>query len=140
MTTFRDRLIMLAMDPAPAPGLAIDSFKDAASICNTKEIAMAYAYLMGKEDAKKEAPFEPSIYEQVLSTIYQCCDIEYDSEHATDLVFGLIYKWLDKVFEDEGYDPHEFNDKSARYVLAEAFQPLVKTGVISPPLPEKEEE
>jgi hypothetical protein len=137
MTALRDRLIMLAMDEKNR--LAVDSFKDAASICNSKEIAMAYGYLMGKEDAKKEAPFEPSIYEQVLSTICQCCDIEFDPEHAADLVFGLIYKWLDKVFEDEGYGPHEFNDEGARYVLAEAFQPLVKPGVISPPLPEKEE-
>jgi hypothetical protein len=137
MTSLRDRLIMLAMDEKNR--LAVDSFKDAASICNSKEIAMAYGYLMGKEDAKKEAPFEPSIYEQVLSTVDQCCDGEYDPEYAADLVFGLIYKWLDKVFEDESYDPHEFNDESARYVLAEAFQPLVKPGVISPPLPEKEE-
>jgi hypothetical protein len=137
MTSLRDRLIMLAMDEKNR--LAVDSFKDAASICNSKEIAMAYGYLMGKEDAKKEAPFEPSIYEQVISTIDQCCDGEYDPEYAADLVFGLIYKWLDKVFEDESYDPHEFNDESARYVLAEAFQPLVKPGVISPPLPEKEE-
>jgi hypothetical protein len=138
MTALRDRLIMLAMDEKNR--LAVDSFKDAASICNSKKIAMAYGYLMGKEDAKKEAPFEPSIYEQVLSTIDQCCDGEYDPEYAADLVFGLIYKWLDKVLEDESYDPHEFNDESARYVLAEAFQPLVKPGVISPPLPEKEEE
>jgi hypothetical protein len=137
MTALRDRLIMLAMDEKNR--LAVDSFKDAASICNSKEIAMAYGYLMGKEDAKKEAPFEPSIYEQVISTIDQCCDGEYDPEYAADLVFGLIYKWLDKVFEDESYDPHEFNDESARYVLAEAFQPLVKPGVISPPLPEKKE-
>jgi hypothetical protein len=137
MTALRDRLIMLAMDEKNR--LAVDSFKDAASICNSKEIAMAYGYLMGKEDAKKEAPFEPSIYEQVISTIDQCCDGEYDHAYAADLVFGLIYKWLDKVFEDESYDPHEFNDESARYVLAEAFQPLVKPGVISPPLPEKEE-
>jgi hypothetical protein len=137
MTSLRDRLIMLAMDEKNR--LAVDSFKDAASICNSKEIAMAYGYLMGKEDAKKEAPFEPSIYEQVLNTVDQCCDGEYDPEYAADLVFGLIYKWLDKVFEDESYDPHEFNDESARYVLAEAFQPLVKPGVISPPLPEKEE-
>jgi hypothetical protein len=137
MTTFRDRLIMLAMDAQNVPATSL--FKDAASICNSKEIAMAYGYLMGKEDAKKEAPFEPSIYEQVISTIDQCCDGGYGPGYAADLVFGLIYKWLDKVFEDESYDPHDFSDESARYVLAEAFQPLVKPGVISPPLPEKKE-
>lgn len=120
MTAFRDRLIMLAMDEKNR--LAVDSFKNAASICNSKEIAMAYGYLMGKEDAKKEAPFEPPVNEQVISVIEQCCNGEYDSEYAADLVLGLIYKWLDKVFENEGYDPHEFNDEGARQVLAEAFQ------------------
>jgi hypothetical protein len=137
MPSFRDRLIMLAMDEQNVPTTSL--FRDAASICNTKEAAMAFGYLMGQEDAKKEAPSEPSIYEQVLSTVDQCCDGEYDPEYAADLVFGLIYKWLDKVFEDKGCDPHKFNDESARHVLAEAFQPLVKPGVISPPLPEKEE-
>jgi hypothetical protein len=137
MPSFRDRLIMLAMDEQNVPTTSL--FRDAASICNTKEAAMAFGYLMGQEDAKKEASFELSIHEQVVTVIEQCNDGAYDSEYAADLVFGLIYKWLDKVFEDESYDPHEFNDESARYVLAEAFQPLVKPGVISPPLPEKEE-
>lgn len=139
MPSFRDRLMMLAMDEKTRPATAL--FKDAASICNTKEVAMAYGYLMGQEDAKKEVPFpEFSIYEQVATVIEQCNDGEFDSEYAADLVFGLVYKWLDKCLEDESYDPHDCNDESARYVLAEAFQPLVKPGVISPPLPEKEEQ
>jgi hypothetical protein len=138
MPSFRDRLIMLAMDEQNVPTTSL--FRDAASICNTKEAAMAFGYLMGQEDAKKEAPSEPSIYEQVLSTVDQCCDGEYDPEYAADLVFGLIYKWLDKVYEDEGYTSHAVDSGATRWYLANAFQPFVKPGVISPPLSEKEEE
>ena len=101
---------------------------------------MAFGYLLGREDATREEPFpEPSIRERVISVIGQFSDGELDEECAADLVFGLIYKWLDKVFEDEGYDSHAVDDESARYVIAEAFQSFVKPGVISPPLPEKEE-
>ena len=139
MPSFRDRLIMLAMDEKNR--LAVSSFKDAASICNTKEIAMAYGYLMGQEDAKKDVSFpEPSIYEQVATVIEQCNDGEFDSEYAADLVLGLIYKWLDKMYEDQGYCRHDTEDFGARWYLADAFQPFVKPGVISPPLPEKEEQ
>lgn len=138
MPSFRDRLIMLAMDAKNR--LAVSSFKDAASICNTKEIAMAYGYLMGQEDAKKQASSEPSVHEQVATVIEQCNDGEFDSEYAADLVFGLIYKWLDKVYEDQGYASHGDDELSTRWYLADAFQPFVKPGVISPPLSEKEEQ
>ena len=101
---------------------------------------MSFGYLLGRADAANGVPFpEPPVNEQVISVIEQCRDGEYDSKYAADLVFGLIYKWLDKVFENESYDLHDVLDEGARYVLAEAFQPLVKPGVISSPLPEKEE-
>ena len=138
MSSYRNRILSLAMDGHSA--LLQPYFEDAASVCSTKEAAMAFGYLLGREDAIKEELFpEPSIHERVITVIEQFSNYEFDEEHAADLVFGLIYKWLDKVLEDESYDPHEFNDESARYVLAEAFQPFVKPGVISPPLPEKEE-
>ena len=137
MPSFRDRLIMLAMDAQNVPVTSL--FKDAASICKTKEAAMAFGYLIGQEDAKKEASFKPSIHEQVATVIEQCNDGEFDSEYAADLVFGLVYKWLDKVYEDQGYSRHDTEGFGARWYLADAFQLLVKPGVISPPLPEKEE-
>lgn len=140
MSSFRDRLMMLAMDEKTRPATTL--FKDAASICNTKEIAMAYGYLMGQEDAKKEVPFpEPSIAEQAATVIDQCCDGEYDSEYASQLILGLVYKWIDKVYEGEGFcSPGKRVGYGVRWCLANAFQPFVAKGVISPPLSEKEEQ
>lgn len=128
---------MLAMDEKNRP--ATDLFKDAASLCNTKEVAMAYGYLMGQEDANKKAPPEPSIAEQAATVIDQCCDGEYDSEYAAQLIFGLVYKWLDNVYKEDNYDSHTKNELGARWLLASAFQPFVAKGVINPPLPEKGE-
>ena len=100
---------------------------------------MAFGYLLGQEDAKKGVPFpEPSIQEQVISVIEQSTDGEFDQEYAADLVFGLIYKWLDKASEDEGFIHFGVHKGSYRYILAEAFQPFVKPGVINFPLPSKE--
>ncbi len=138
MPSFRDRLMMLAMDEKTRPATAL--FKDAASICNTKEIAMAYGYLMGQEDARKQASSGPSIDEQVATVIEQCSDGEFYSEYAAGLVFGLIYKWLDKMYEDQGYAAHGDDELSTRWYLADAFQPFVKPGVIGPTLSEKEEQ
>lgn len=135
MPSFRDRLMMLSMDEKNR--LATDLFKDAASICFNKEIAMAYGYLMGQEDAKKQASSEPSIAEQAVTVIDQCCDGEYDSEYTAQLIFGLVYKWLDKMYAEQDYDPHDYDDCGTRWSLANAFQPFVAKGVINPPLPEK---
>ena len=138
MSSFRDRILSLAMDGQSAS--LQPHFEDAASICKTKEAAMAFGYLLGREDATKEELFpEPSIHERVITVIEQFSDGEFDEEYAADLVLGLIYKWLDKVFEDEGYDSHAVDDGATRWYLANAFQPFVKPGVISPSLPEKEE-
>lgn len=96
--------------------------------------------LLGQEDAKKEVPFpEPSIQERVISVIEQFTDGEFDQEYAADLVFGLIYKWLDKVYEDEGFGSHDSGECNARWYLADAFQPFVRPGVINPPLPKEKD-
>lgn len=139
MSSFRSRISSLALDGKTASMQRHAEVIDAASACKTKEAAMAFGYLLGQEDAKKGVPFpEPSIQEQVISVIEQHEDGEFDQEYAADLVFGLIYKWLDKAFADEGHDSHEFNDVGTRWCLANAFQPFVKPGVINPPLPNKE--
>ena len=139
MTSFRNRILSLAVNRQSASFQL--HFEDAASICTTKEAAMAFGYLLGREDAEKEVPLpDPPIYEQVVSVIEQCNDGKFDLGYASDLVFGLIYKWLDKMYEDEGYDCHAEDEFACRWYLANAFQPFVKPGVISPPLPEKEEQ
>lgn len=100
---------------------------------------MAFGYLLGQEDAKKGMPFpEPSIQEQVIVVIEQHEDGEFDQGYAADLVFSLIYKWLDKTFEDKGFAHYAVHRGGYRHVLAEAFQPLVKPGVINFPLANKE--
>lgn len=102
---------------------------------------MAFGYLLGQEDAKNEVSFlDPSVREQVVSVVEQFSDGEFDQDYAAQLIFGLVYKWLDKVYEDQGYASHGDDEFSTRWYLADAFQPFVKPGVISPPLSEKEEQ
>lgn len=132
--SFRNRVLSLAMDKTCAPLHPV--FANAASICNSKEAAMAFGYLMGKQDADHDLPTcEPSIEEQVQAVIDNCCEGGMDQEYATELVFGLIYKWVDKMYEGRGFAVHHSSHPgSVRYELARAFQPFVRPDVISPPL------
>lgn len=134
MPSFRERLLSMALDGKSRK--LQREFEDAASICKSKEAAMAFGYLLGKEDASKE---EPTIYDQLCALFDQAREEELDAVDAVDLCFGLIYKWLDKVFEDEDYDPPTHSYAGARFYLAKAFSPLVRPGVI-PPLEKDEDE
>lgn len=141
MTSLRQRLMLLAIDGNTASIQHHAEIIDAAFICKTKEAAMAFGYLLGQEDAKNEVSFlDPSVREQVVSVVEQFSDGEFDQDYAAQLIFGLVYKWLDKVYEDQGYASHGDDEFSTRWYLADAFQPFVKPGVISPPLSEKEEQ
>jgi hypothetical protein len=137
--SFRDRLLSMAMNGQSSKLHPV--FEDAASACKTKEAAMAFGYLMGKEDADKELPsIEPLIYDSVVSAITQCFDDDLDPEYTAKLIFGLVYKWLDKIYENAGYYAHHEDDCGVRWHLAKACQHLVKPGVINPPFTDRSEQ
>lgn len=134
MPSFRERLLSMALDGKSRE--LQREFEDAASICKTKEAAMAFGYLLGKEDAGKE---ESSIYSLVCTLFEQVDDGSRDVVDAVDACFGFIYKWLDEMYEEEGYDPHDDDYYGTRSYLAKAFQPLTKPGVV-PPFKDEENE
>lgn len=134
MPSFRERLLSLAL--ADKSRALQQEFEDAASICKSKEAAMAFGYLLGKEDASKE---EASIYDLVCTLFEQVNDGSMEVVDAVDVCFGLVYKWLDKMYASEGYDPRNDDYYGARSYLAKAFEPLVKPGVV-PPFKDEENE
>ena len=82
---------------------------------NSKAGAAALGYLIAmeeKNDGKK------SIYDLVLEQV----EDDVDSMSRTDAIFSVIYKWLNKRLEEEGFHPDRHNVNMA---LQEAFSPYM---------------
>jgi hypothetical protein len=143
MPLLSQRLLSLAMDYSTGSKKdELDEIKDkldACELCNDKTTAAAFGYLLAMEELKEEISTsekeeEPTIYDAISALMEQVDDGAIDTENATELCFGLIYKWLDKVLKEEGYDAHSSELFGTRFYLASAFNPFVKPGVISPPI------
>jgi len=80
----------------------------------SKAIAAAIGFLMAKEGDDGG-----NVYEDVASII----ESNTDAVEAADKVFGLIYQWIDKTLEEDGYPPAETDDEgpNTRQLIAEAF-------------------
>jgi hypothetical protein len=143
MPLLSQRLLSLAVDYSTGSKKdELDEIKDkldACELCNDKTTAAAFGYLLAMEEFKKESEKneeekEPTIHDAISALMEQVDDGSIDAENATELCFGLIYKWLDKALKEEGYDAHSSDPFGARFYLASAFNPFVKLGVISPPI------
>lgn len=91
-----------------------NELKDQLAMCEhatSKAGAAALGYLMAMEE-KEDAS---SIYDKVLE------QVENDGGETmerTDAIFLAVYKWLDKIFEDEDYE----NSGYVRQLLAQKFE------------------
>ena len=77
---------------------------------NSKAGAAALGYLIAMEE-KNDG--KNTIYDLVLEQV----EDDVDSMCRTDAIFSVIYKWLDKEFAEEGFQP----DDGSRMTLHEAF-------------------
>lgn len=68
--------------------------------------------------AMEEKENAPNIYDQVLHEVESHGK---DSLTRTDVIFGLICDWLDKVFDEEGYEEDDY----ARKVITGRFSPYM---------------
>jgi hypothetical protein len=143
MPLLSQRLLSLAVDYSTGSKKdELDEIKDkldACELCSDKTTAAAFGYLLAMEEFKKESEKdeeekEPTIHDAISALMEQLDEGMISADNATELCFGLIYKWLDKGLENEGYDPHYCDPFGARHYLAQSFNPMVKPGVISPPL------
>lgn len=80
----------------------------------SKSGAAALGFLMAMEE-KENAP---NVYDQVL---YEVESDHKDSMVRTDAIFGLICDWLDKVFDEEGYEEDDY----ARKIITGRFSPYM---------------
>jgi len=90
-----------------------NELKERLAMCEhatSKTGAAALGYLIAMEEKENT----PNIYDQVL---YEVENYGGDSMARTDAIFAAIYKWLNPIFERQG-----FNEESdAREILADAF-------------------
>jgi len=87
----------------------------------SKAGAGALGYLMAKAEAEAKEE-ETDIYDQVLQIVR---DNRQNEWTCTDVIFTVIHKWLDRVYEKDGFA----KDFSARELLSECFNPYIATAV-----------
>jgi hypothetical protein len=100
----------------------------AADVCSDKTWAMAYGYLLAQDDMAKGLPSltAPAIDDMVEATIQSFSNDEQSLSDTLQIVFGLIYKWVDDAYDREEYE----SDGGARECLADLFRPYVRPGVV----------
>lgn len=100
----------------------------AADVCSTKASAMAYGYLLAQDDMAKGLPSltAPAIDDMVEAAIQAFSNGEQSLSDTLQIVFGLIYKWVDDAYDREEYE----SDGGARECLADIFRPYVRPGVV----------
>jgi hypothetical protein len=124
---FDEELFALAMDHSSSPELpALKKRFAGFSICKDMATAAAFGYLAAMRDAKKieDEQFAPSIGDQICSVLEDCRREEETVEEGMEIIMGLIFGWLKKEFNENGYS----GDVIA--ILEESFSFYVKPGVI----------
>jgi hypothetical protein len=123
---YDEELFGLAMDFSSSPELPVLKRRfEGFSICKDHATAAAFGYLAAMKDA--EAKEEgPTIGNSVCVTIEQAMEGEMDAEYAGELIMALVYKWLHKEMNKDGWD----DDDYAIATIKSLFAPFVKPGVI----------
>ena len=88
----------------------------------SKAGAGALGYLMAKAEEEEEEEEEMDVYDQVLGVI---TDHGGNPWTCTDAIFTIIYEWLKKTYEDNGF----LESQHARKILAESFNLYTTTPV-----------
>jgi hypothetical protein len=103
-------------------------FKRAADDCLSKEAAMAFGYMLAQDDMAKgyPDPTAPGIEDTVAATLRAFASGDETLEDTLQIVFGLIYNWVDDAYDREEYE----SDGGARECLADLFRPYVRPGVV----------
>jgi hypothetical protein len=127
MMPYDEELFGLAMDFAYSPELAtLKKRFEGFGACKDHATAAAFGYLAAMKDA--EAKEEgTTIGDSVYTTIEQAMEGKMDAEYASELIMALVYKWLHKEMNKDGWDDDDYAITSIKSL----FAPFVKPGVIS---------
>jgi hypothetical protein len=124
---FHEELFSLAMDFSSSTELSVLKRRfEGFSICKDHATAAAFGYLAAMKDAEEKEE-EPTIGDSVYATIEKAMERETDAELAGDLIMALIYKWLRKELNKDGYDDDDWTVTKIKGL----FAPYLMPGVIN---------
>lgn len=93
----------------------------------SKSAAAAMGFLLGKAGSIPEKE-EPSVYDDVVDVLdqmgWRSDGKGLEACEAADKIFGIIYQWIDKTLEEDGYPEAEEMTEAewnTRKVIMEAF-------------------
>lgn len=89
--------------------------------CANKATAAAFGYYAAMEEINGKKAITKDIYAQCTAVVDDAQKLALNSGEAADRIFTLIYHWLDKELENEGWDTIEDTD-SFRHDLHRLFK------------------
>jgi len=89
--------------------------------CKDKATAAAFGYYAAMEEFNGKKTITKDIYEQCTSVVEDAQKLALNPGETADRIFTLIYHWLDKELESEGWDDVE-DTNSFRHDLHRLFQ------------------
>jgi molecular chaperone GrpE (heat shock protein) len=101
--------------------------KDKLEMCEhatSKAGAAALGYLMAMEEMEElKSEAGNSVYDKVLEVVDGLISAngQHFAESACDEIFTIIYEWLDKILEGEGYEKSSY----LRELIASAFREYI---------------
>jgi hypothetical protein len=123
---YDEELFGLAMDFANSPELpTLKKRFEGFGACKDMPTAAAFGYLAAMKDAEAKEE-EPTIGDSVYTVIEQAMEGAMDAEYAGEAIMSLVYKWLHKEMNKDGWD----NDDYAITCIKSLFAPFVRPGVI----------
>jgi hypothetical protein len=123
---FDEELFALAMDFANSPELpALKKRFEGFGACKDHATAAAFGYLAAMKDAEAKEE-EPTIGDQVVVAIEEAMEGETGAECAGEMIMALVYQWLHKEMNKDGWD----DDDYAITCIKSLFAPFVTPGVI----------
>lgn len=89
----------------------------------SKAGAAALGYLIAMEEKEEEEKEEPTVYDDVVDVLYRVDEGHVGPCEAADKIFSIIYQWIDKILEEDGYDAacDGVVPPNTRTVILEAF-------------------
>jgi hypothetical protein len=123
---YDEELFGLAMDFAYSPELAtLKKRFEGFGACKDHATAAAFGYLAAMKDAQAKEE-GPTIGDQVVVAIEEAMEGETDAEYAGEMIMALVYQWLHKEMNEDGWD----DDDYAITTIKSLFAPFVTPGVI----------
>jgi hypothetical protein len=90
--------------------------------CADKATAAAFGYYAAMEELNGGKIVVKDIYDQCAEVVEDACSASINTSQAVDRLLTLVYHWLDKELESEGWKSPDYGDDTVRGDIYRLFE------------------